>query len=163
MPTFSTLFISGSKTTSPRDHNPYLSSRDLSPDPPTTSTSQPTGPTDSPTTTTDNSGASCCSSVKFQSSGDIGAAQPDLLGSYRRISTDSTGRAVYRKDDTFLHYVNDVAHRLFTSCSSLRHCEMLGSRPGCSQILKTTCPAPSSTRTVTSVWTPPVTPGNTSR
>ena len=86
------------------------SPRDLSPDPPTTSTAQPTGPTDSPTTS-DSSGSTCCSSVMFQSSGDIAATQPDLTGSYRRISTDSTGRAVYRKDDTYLHYVNDVAHR----------------------------------------------------
>ena len=95
------------------------SPRDLSPDPPTTSTAQPTGPTDSPTTS-DSSGSTCCSSVMFQSSGDIAATQPDLTGSYRRISTDSTGRAVYRKDDTYLHYVNDVAHRF----SQILYCKL---------------------------------------
>ena len=47
----------------------------------------------------------------FQSAGEISGAQPSLTGSYRRVSTDSTGRAVYKKDDVYLHYVNDVAHR----------------------------------------------------
>jgi len=32
------------------------------------------------------------------------------LGSYRKIGTDE-GRAVYKKDDIYLHYVNDVAHK----------------------------------------------------
>ena len=49
--------------------------------------------------------------MKFQSAGQIIEAMPGLAGSYRRVSTDSTGRAVYRKDEVFLHYVNDVAHR----------------------------------------------------
>ena len=49
--------------------------------------------------------------MKFQSAGQISEARPELAGSYRRVSTDSTGRSVYRKDDVFLHYVNDVAHR----------------------------------------------------
>ena len=29
----------------------------------------------------------------------------------RRVGKDATGRAVYKKDDLYLHYVSDVAHR----------------------------------------------------
>ena len=36
---------------------------------------------------------------------------PGALGSYRQVGADEAGRAVYRKDDLYLHYVNDVAHK----------------------------------------------------
>ena len=93
--------------------------RDLSPDPPgpPTTTSGP-GPTDQPTTgpgptdgSTDAPPETCCSSVKLESTGAIASANPGALGSYRKVGTDQTGRALYRKDDLYLHYVNDVAHR----------------------------------------------------
>jgi len=97
----------------------------LSPDPPgpSTSTSKPTGgptdgptngPTDGPSPTsgpTDAPPQTCCSSVKFESTGVIGTNKPELLGSYKRIGTDATGRSVYKKDSTYLHYVNDVVYK----------------------------------------------------
>ena len=91
--------------------------RDLSPDPPgpPTTTSGPTeGPTTGPGPTpgpTDAPPQTCCSSVKLESSGAIASASPGALGSYRKVGTDETGRALYRKDDLYLHYVNDVAHK----------------------------------------------------
>ena len=95
--------------------------RDLSPDPPgpptTTSGPGPTGPTTDqgptgPTTgPTDAPPESCCSSVKLESSGAIANVNPGALGSYRQVGADEAGRAVYRKDDLYLHYVNDVAHK----------------------------------------------------
>ena len=30
---------------------------------------------------------------------------------YRRVGQDASGRGVYKKDDLYLHYVSDVAHR----------------------------------------------------
>jgi len=88
--------------------------KDLSPDPPgpptTTSGPGPTGPTTGPGPT-DAPPESCCSSVKLESSGAIASASPGALGSYRQVGADETGRAVYRKDDLYLHYVNDVAHK----------------------------------------------------
>ena len=62
------------------------------------------GPTDGPPET-------CCTSVKLESTGAVAAASPGAIGSYRKVGEDETGRAVYKKDELYLHYVNDVAHR----------------------------------------------------
>ena len=64
--------------------------------------------------------------MSFDSSGPIGQvthilpyielislakAKPDLVGKYSRVGSDSTGRIVYKKDSTFLHYAVDVAYK----------------------------------------------------
>ena len=38
-------------------------------------------------------------------------AKPELVGKYSRVGSDSTGRIVYKKDSTFLHYAVDVAYK----------------------------------------------------
>ena len=68
----------------------------------------------------------CCREVSFESSGPIGQvehllphlkfislakAKPELVGKYSRVGSDSTGRIVYKKDSTFLHYAVDVAYK----------------------------------------------------
>jgi len=94
----------------------------LSPDPPgpTTTTKKPTGPTEEPTDKptpnptdgpTDAPPQTCCSSVLLESTGVIGTTYPDMLGSYKRVGTDATGRSVYKKDGVYIHYVNDVAYK----------------------------------------------------
>ena len=64
--------------------------------------------------------------MSFESSGPIGQvehllphlkfislakAKPELVGKYSRVGSDSTGRIVYKKDSTFLHYAVDVAYK----------------------------------------------------
>ena len=79
-----------------------------------TTTTVPDGPTTTAASTTSATpSGKCCKSVQFSSEGDISEQFPDALGSYRKVSTDSTGRTVYKKqdDEIFLHYVIDVPHR----------------------------------------------------
>ena len=38
-------------------------------------------------------------------------AKPEIVGKYSRVGSDSTGRIVYKKDSTFLHYAVDVAYK----------------------------------------------------
>ena len=38
-------------------------------------------------------------------------AKPELVGKYSRVGSDSTGRIVYKKDSTFLHFAKDVAYK----------------------------------------------------
>ena len=38
-------------------------------------------------------------------------AKPELVGKYSRVGSDSSGRIVYKKDSTFLHYAVDVAYK----------------------------------------------------
>ena len=38
-------------------------------------------------------------------------AKPELVGKYSRVGSDATGRIVYKKDSTFLHYAVDVAYK----------------------------------------------------
>ena len=92
--------------------------RGLSPDPPSPSTTSTQGPgptdgstTQASTTSSDSPPQTCCSSVSFQSSGAIGESKPEAVGTYRKVGSDATGRGIYKKDDLYLHYVNDVAHR----------------------------------------------------
>jgi len=83
--------------------------KNLSPDPPaTTTTHGPTDPTDSPTSPP---GRTCCAVVAFQSTGVIGQVKPELWGNYTKMSTDSTGRGVYMKGSTYLHYAADLPHK----------------------------------------------------
>jgi len=92
----------------------------LSPDAPTTSTEssgttttsggdQPTQP--GPGSTTAPPDQTCCREVSFESSGSIGQAKPELVGKYSRVGSDSSGRIVYKKDSTFLHYAVDVVYK----------------------------------------------------
>ena len=106
----------------------------MSPDPPSPSTSTskptdptgPTSPTDGPpTSTSDSPSETCCTSVKFESTGAIGTAKPEYLGSYRKVGT-TDGRAVYRKDDIYLHYVNDVAHKFEAWVFSASQNDLIG-------------------------------------
>jgi len=109
--------------------------RGLSPDPPgpTTTTTTGGGPTDGPTTDgpgptdgpTDSPPQTCCSSVKFESTGAIGTGKPELVGSYRKVGSDG-GRSVYKKDDVYLHYVNDVAYKFEAWVFSNSVSDMMG-------------------------------------
>ena len=38
-------------------------------------------------------------------------AKPELVGKYSRVGSDSSGRIIYKKDSTFLHYAVDVAYK----------------------------------------------------
>ena len=38
-------------------------------------------------------------------------AKPELVGKYSRVGSDATGRIVYKKDSTFLHYAVDVTYK----------------------------------------------------
>merc|ERR1719244_593708 len=90
----------------------------LSPDAPTTTTegsgttktTSGDGPTQ-PGPTTAPPDQTCCREVSFESTGPIGQAKPELVGKYSRVGSDATGRIVYKKDSTFLHYAVDVAYK----------------------------------------------------
>jgi hypothetical protein len=84
---------------------------------PTEATTKTTVPDGSTTTSSSTTSAvpsgKCCRSVQFSSDGEISDQFPEALGSYAKVSTDATGRTVYKKkdDEIYLHYVEDVAHR----------------------------------------------------
>jgi len=77
-------------------------------DPGDLTTGTPTAPSTPATTTAPP--RSCCSQVKFESTGAISQAHPEILGYYSQQEVDGNGKKVFKKldDDLYLHYAEDV-------------------------------------------------------
>ena len=87
-------------------------------------------------------------------------AKPEIVGKYSRVGSDSTGRIVYKKDSTFLHYAVDVAYKFEAWIFSSSADDLMGEVR--SMLLRQNCEKRWWTRTRTLAWTRQPLPGRCS-